>query len=390
MRNTLAQIARAFDDSNVSAEPGDPSQAAETDRLQELVRQLKSAKKAVVVCGTDTVTCDVIRLASELAGVLNRADIEAGLFYTLGGANDFAIGMTGAAGIDQTLSQIEAGKIRALIAVENDLRPGYPDQTRLTRVLDHLELLIVLDHVASPLVEQAQFFIPTQTVYEAGGHWVNNEGRLQAAEAGFRGGESIEITGDQDHPPREFASEIPGTVPLSAWQAIAGLAEDSKAASEASSEDYLAEALKKFHPALAGLKESNSGQRLDLEPISEPTAECSGNNEIWQEAPGANEIDVLLVDRTFGTEPLSAMSPVLTQEMDGPAAGLHPSDIQKLGLDENKNLVVTTDAGSLELPMAADDRMAPGVIVIPRHHELQWQIFEDTVVRIKKSQIKPV
>jgi hypothetical protein len=38
--------------------------------------------------------------------------------------------------------------------------------------------------------------------------------------------------------------------------------------------------------------------------------------------------------------------------------------------------------------LRASSTMAPGVIVIPRHHCLNWQIFNDTSVRLKGKQIQ--
>jgi NADH dehydrogenase/NADH:ubiquinone oxidoreductase subunit G len=29
---------------------------------------------------------------------------------------------------------------------------------------------------------EASYFIPTQPIYESGGHWINQEGRLQVAD----------------------------------------------------------------------------------------------------------------------------------------------------------------------------------------------------------------
>jgi NADH-quinone oxidoreductase subunit G len=87
--------------------------------------------------------------------------------------------------------------------------------------LDHL---IALDYVDTPLIKAAGSFIPTQTIYECGGYWINNEGRLQAADALIAGGEPIEITSAGDHPPRIFEKRIPGSGPLPAWQVMLALA----------------------------------------------------------------------------------------------------------------------------------------------------------------------
>ena len=151
------------------------------------------SRSVVIVCGTDLVTAWEVARAAELARTLRQADINTALFYTLDGANAFAAGIVDAPvnSVEVVIDRIEAGEIRALVAAESDIWFRYPDRARLQAALERLDLLIVLDYLASPLNETAQIFIPVRTIYETGGHWINQEGRLQAAEAVLRGGEQI-------------------------------------------------------------------------------------------------------------------------------------------------------------------------------------------------------
>ena len=52
----------------------------------------------------------------------------------------------------------------------------------------------------------------------------------------------------------------------------------------------------------------------------------------------ADAIVLLLVDWTFGTETLSAMTPALTQVEAAPVARLHPDEITRLGLPESEDV----------------------------------------------------
>ena len=99
-------------------------------------------------------------------------------------------------------------------------------------------------------------------------------------------------------------------------------------------------------------------------------------------------IVLLLVDWTFGTETLSARSPALNKAESAPAARLHPDTIASLGLAEGKPVTVSMNAGRLTVPVQADARMAPGVMVLPRHHRLEWQVFGETRVILERSQLK--
>ena len=386
LKKVLQQLIHALAPADASSESG--------DRLRELIDQIKAGRKTAVVCGTDIVTCEEITLAADLAAAIRRTGPDAGLFYTFAGANDFATALMpppagGASSVELLLEQIENGNIRALLAVETDMWSQFPNRQRLLRGLQDLELLIVLDYVASPLNDSAHFFIPTQTVFEHGGHWINQEGRLQAARPGFGGGQSIEITGNMDHPPRVFDARTPGAEPIPASRAVSILAGLTDGQATAATDQRAPTAFEQFHPALASLDTPAGGSRLKLEAVTGPETGCIREGTTGAAALPADAITLLLVERTFGTEALSSHSTVLSEQADAPAARMHPEELQRLGLQAGGRIVLSTKKGSLELPLAADDRMAPGVLTIPRHHLLDWQIFDDTRTTVDSGQIKP-
>jgi anaerobic selenocysteine-containing dehydrogenase len=97
---------------------------------------------------------------------------------------------------------------------------------------------------------------------------------------------------------------------------------------------------------------------------------------------------LLLVDRTFGTETLSAMAPALKMVAEAPTAQIHPETIASMGLAEGRSVTVSMNTSRLTVPVKADPCIASGVIVVPRHHLLDWQVFGETRVILERSQLK--
>jgi NADH-quinone oxidoreductase subunit G len=363
---------------------------SKTFDVRTLARRLNASPRPVVVCGTDILTSWEIALAGDLAQALCRTHKVAGLFYTLSGANAFAASLIQDERIsaETVLDRIEDGSIHLLVAVEQDLWRTFPDRKRLQAALKSLDHLVLLDYVDSPMNQEASYFIPTQPLYESGGHWVNQEGRLQVASAVIAGGDTIEVTGELDHPPRVFDMRIPGSDPLPAWQALAALAEDHGEAVNATPDETLRSALAAFHPAVDTIPTEAMGQRIDLNAVSHAGVESAKRPVPASSASNADTIVLLLVDWTFGTETLSAMSPTLAKVEASPVACMHPETIAHLGLADGKPVTVSMHGSRLTVPIQADPHMAKGVMVIPRHHLLEWQIFGETRILLKNAQLK--
>lgn len=358
--------------------------------VRRLARRLNASPRPIVICGTDILTSWEITLAGDLAQALCRTHKVAGLFYTLTGANAFAAALAqdGRLSTEAVLDRIENGSVRLLVAVEQDLWHEFPDRERLQAALKRLDHLVLLDYVNSPLNHEASYFIPTQPIYESGGHWINQEGRLQGASAVMAGGEAIEITGELDHPPRVFESHIPGSEQLAAWRAVAALAEDYGKAVNTAQEETLKSALADFHPAVDTTRAAAAEQRIDLNAVSHAGFESAEVPVPVAKEASSDSVVLLLVDWTFGTETLSARAPVLNKVEAAPVARLHPDTIARLGLVEGKPVTVTMNAGQLTVPVQADPHMARGVMVVPRHRLLEWQVFGETRVIVERSQLK--
>ena len=358
--------------------------------VTRLARQLNASPRPSVICGTDILTSREIALAGDLAQLLCRTHKVAGLFYVLTGANAFAAALTQSerVSMETVLDRIENGSVRLLVAVEQDLWREFPDRKRLQKALKRLDHLVSLDYVNSPLNHEASYFIPTQPIYESGGHWINQEGRLQGASTVMAGGDTIEVTGGLDHPPRVFESHIPGSEQLAAWRALAALTEEHAKTVKAIQEETLRSALADFHPAVDTTSNQPTGQRIDLNAFSHAGVESTeGPVPVVNEA-NSDTVLLLLVDWTFGTETLSAMSPTLEKVEASPVARMHPDTIASFGLVEGKPVTISVDARQLTVPVQADPRMARGVVVVPRHRLLEWQVFGETRMILARSQLK--
>ena len=369
IRSLIDALAEGSPQSGFAADGG----AGDETAVRSLAATLVQKQRVVIVCGTDITGEGDINLAAELAHTLRQAGTEAKLFFLLDGPNAFTAGlmMKTASSMDRVLDEIEAGNVKTMVVVENDLWNEYGDRRRLVSGLERLELLVVCDHMASPLTERADLFLPTQNIYECGGRWINQEGRLQDSKPVLAGGEPIRLSGALDHPPRVFEKEIPGGIPVPAWRLAAFLAEasDEKGGDGWNAEDFLAAALEELEADQGELTPGRIKLKsAGVDDVSPEEEEKAGD------APGPEDaVTLLMVDRTFGTQWSSARSPALAEVTPPAGAVMHPQTAENLGVVPTGEIVITTKQGRLVLPFGTDDRTAPGVLVVPRHHALAWQ-----------------
>jgi NADH-quinone oxidoreductase subunit G len=357
-----------------------PEAADLPESLQTLIGPvadaLQNSNRPAVLCGTDLAGPDLPTVAAETVRLLRAAGKHAGLSLLLPAANAFGAGLIDAepSSWETVLEAVEGGTIKALVVAEADLFERFPDRKRLEAALGKLELLVVMDYVASPAVERADVFIPSLSLFETGGLFINSEGRAQFTPAAYAGGIPIRETGGGDHPPREFRKDIPGgDVPATseAFARIAGLAPGT--------------VIPAVHPALDGIAErcvaDVDGVRLDAIGLKSVEGEPA-------EIPGDGDFLLLAADAVFGTEPLSSRSLPVQKRTAKPVLKLHPDDAATLGLSTGDRVTLDTGNGAVRLAVAPDERTAPGVLTLPRHYELPWQRLGGTRRRLRKDQIR--
>jgi NADH-quinone oxidoreductase subunit G len=367
---------------------------SELQFADEALQHLQQSKRPVFVCGTQIAGESTIGVAADFALLLQASDKQAGVFYVLPGANAFAGDMldTEDSSLLQIIEEIENGSIKALILVETNPYWCFPDRQRLDNALDKLDLLVVLDYLPSRAVRKAHVFLPTQTLYESGGLYANQEGRVQYAPAVFSGGKPIAQAGGGDHPPRVYNTGLPESDLQPAWLTLAQLADENLAADTPKARETIRELLADSFPEI---RKYDSFDQLPedgfhLNGTAKPELRFSLDwiHDVEENQDPDDEFELLLTDWTFGTEELSSLSPCLVELEPEPCLVMHLRDAQQLGLGAGDFVEIKTGLGSLQVMVALDHNIAPGVLCLPRHPRLPWQIFRDMKIKIKRDQIK--
>ncbi len=244
-------------------------------RLEAAAKTLAACKVPVIACGTGLVPPHLPALAGAAAARIGAAKDGCGLFFTLPGANAFGAALLeteDVLSVEDVISGIEAGRIKALLAVESDPFAMGLGDARLRAALNRLEALVVLDHLPTALAAAADVFLPATALFESGGTLVNNEGRLQLAAPAYAPGLPVRQDGHGGHPPREFdrgGLGRPGADPQPSWQLLAEILAASGGAHPPAD---LWTAIAQNAPALAHLPSAAypfDGLRVSARPVAQ-------------------------------------------------------------------------------------------------------------------------
>jgi len=373
--------------------------------LLNLSPKLAQSRFPVLVCGTDIVRETTPSLAAALVRLCRAAKGKAGIFYLLPGPNAFGAALLSwrveprTKGTASASSQpqgadiwasIASGSIKALILVECDPFWLFPDQSRLARSLNNLDLLVVLDYLPSPALKQAHIVLPTLTLFEGEPvSFVNQEGRLQRTTPIQAGGVPISQLSGGGHPPRIFLDYIPGGEPRSASEILQALAFAGPGNEQRTPRENLWEWLAQQDPLFSKAEaaaDPASNLRLlagdrskDLTPLTESDQE---------DTVPKDHLELLLVDWTYGTEELAGYSPLVNQAEEVPHLSLHPETAERLGWQAGDQVVLQLPGGPLTLPLKTFVNMSQSVILLPRHRQLAWQKVTTQKVLIPMQDLK--
>ncbi len=372
-----------------------PSSPQPRDRLFSLIEKLQQSHRPVIICGTDIVHETTPELAADLALLLKTTKDKTGLFYVLPGPNAFGAALLSSSdsSAPPIIEAIENGSVKALILVESDPFWVFPDRERLSKALEMLDLLLVLDYLPTQSVERAQIVLPTVTAYERSGSlFVNQEGRVQFSPPVHEGGLPLWQVSGGKHPPRTFLIRIPGGEPKTVGEIFTDLASTMSMKGK----EVLAESIwawlakqKAVFARLPSAVEAANGIRVIPEESSVAAFSLRGamRAEEMERLP-TEELELVLVDWTFGTEELSGYFKYIHQAEMTPKIIMHTEQVSRLGLCQGDKIALHLPGGPLKVEIDSVKDMAPGVVVMPRHRRLAWQKLKDWRVTITADSIE--
>jgi hypothetical protein len=99
-------------------------------------------------------------------------------------------------------------------------------------------------------------------------------------------------------------------------------------------------------------------------------------------------ITVVTVERTFGTEALSSLSPPLREVETAPEAYLFTGTAEALGVSDGDPLEIATGEGTVSLQVRTFPSMAPDTLVVPRHRDMDWQRLGPAPVKMTADRFR--
>jgi NADH-quinone oxidoreductase subunit G len=328
----------------------------EKELFNRLLQDLMAARRPVLVGGGDLLGGVGLQLLGHLTESCDNDDRYCLVHPLLPQANSFGAGLL--EGPEQTdlLERLESGRVRALICLESDPCSEHPEAGRMQLAISRLDYLAVFDYLPTHATKRADLLLPTTTPVEGDGVFINNEGRMQAFARVLQPGVPLAVTGQGNHPPREFVPATPGCHPRPAWQLLQQVLGDERTLhglrQAAAEHESRLEGLSDLQPGGEGLRVMPSSQA----PVEESTV------EIWSQD---GDLRLLPVQVRYGSDHASCLSDKLTPRMTGPQLIVHPQEAEKRQLKAGETVLLKTAQGTFRFPLACDERVVTGRVIVP-------------------------
>ncbi|KAA8383568.1 NADH-quinone oxidoreductase subunit NuoG [Acetobacter tropicalis] len=150
----------------------------EAEQANRIATVLAAAKKPLVVSGMQYGSIALMQAAAGIARALTRNTSEAGLSLVLPDCNSMGLAMMGGAPLETIMARAKAGAIGTLIIIENDLTRRL-DPPEIVDLLEAVPNIVLIDHTATPLWQNANLVLPAATFSEDTGTLISQEGRAQ-------------------------------------------------------------------------------------------------------------------------------------------------------------------------------------------------------------------
>ena len=373
-----AILRRAFPDSTpedadfLAALSKDMPEAAAVPGWEDFAARLAGSSFPVIICGSDIVRLSTPALAAAGTRLAAARRGKAGYFPVLAGSNAYGAALLNpdtTTSFDDVLEGIDQGRIKALICVESDPVARFADHARIQAAIYKLDLLLTVDFLPSATRWQSHIFLPSQTVFESGGSYVNQEGRLQYSHPAYQGGLPMAQTLQKGHPPRTYSEGVPGSEPRPCWEVLAGLADAMGCGFGADFHPWRAVAA--ASPVLAGLSEAAwPHDGVLLIPDKAPGASFAARPSPVPQDLGA---DLIITEQAFGTEELSSYGSILKSLAPSPQVVLHTLDASTIELREEDFVLLSCGTGPVNCYLRMVDNMARATVVLPRRPDSGWR-----------------
>ena len=313
---------------------------AEAD-LREAAALIGRAKSVAVIFGADLLRSE--QPADKVAALVNLAAVAGALGKESGGlfpihdkANIQGLLDMGVAPTEegrdlwQIVDGIEKGEIKALYVMGSDPLTSFPDNGRIRRALEKLELLIVQDIVATATSGLAHVVFPSAAAAEKNGSFTTPDNRVQGL------AKAVTAPGDA----RED------------WDILAEVANRMNGAGRPFSAAAVAEEIRANLPAFGGANAAVTS--VKAAPVV--PAAC-------QQAP------FTLLAGPIGFHNGTATTWSRNNMEVSPAGYLEISadDAAKLGLVDGGTVKVSSPAGTVSGQVKVSDRLQPGLLFAPNH-----------------------
>ncbi|MCF6178452.1 MAG: molybdopterin-dependent oxidoreductase, partial [Geopsychrobacter sp.] len=323
--------------------------------LESLRQQMEAAQKPVLVGGGDLLGGAGLKLLLRFSeSCCDQHDCL--IFPVLHGANSFGCGLLDDAGPQRDLlDDLENGQVRGLICLANDPAIEHCEPGRMQLALSRLDLLVLFDHLPTHTLSGANFFLPTRTLYECGGTFINNEGRMQAFDPVMEPGLSIAVSADGGHPLRRFEIIPPGSAPRSAVHLLQWLLKDRQdlfsLRRQIVQERTCLRDIEHLEAGDSGRRLADCGERL-----------LESRLEIWEQN---GDLRLLPVMARYGGDQHSRLSRHLASRLQSPCLWLHPAEAAVRGFVEGQQVRLHTSLGHFRLPLRLKATMAQGRAMLP-------------------------
>lgn len=152
------------------------------DPAAVIADSLSKANSPVIITGAGSGDAALFAATIELAQTLYRLNNKAGFVFAPSQANSMGVATLAKPEhhLEGALARIDSNPPEVLFILETDLYRYFPADT-IDKALDKVKTIVVFDHLLTPTAQMADLLLPTASVSESHGGWVNHEGRLQPA-----------------------------------------------------------------------------------------------------------------------------------------------------------------------------------------------------------------